>query len=74
MTFVLNIISSDAQFIPPEASYPILIAPGDSVSVPVRFQPAAFGPVSATLTVETDSAAPDLSVDLRQGHARRRGS
>ena len=61
---VLNIISSDAQFIPPEASYPILIAPGDSVSVPVRFQPAAFGPVSATLTVETDSAAPDLSVDL----------
>ena len=61
---VLNIISSDAQFIVPEASYPILIAPGDSVSLPVRFQPAAFGTVSATVTVVTDSAAPDLSVDL----------
>jgi photosystem II stability/assembly factor-like uncharacterized protein len=61
---VLNIISSDAQFIVPEASYPILIAPGDSVSLPVRFQPAAFGTVLATVTVVTDSAAPDLSVDL----------
>jgi hypothetical protein len=61
---VLNIISSDPQFIAPEASYPILIAPGDSVSVPVRFQPAAFGPVSATVTIVTDSIAPDLSIDL----------
>jgi photosystem II stability/assembly factor-like uncharacterized protein len=61
---VLDIISSDAQFVVPETSYPILIAPGDSVSLPVRFQPAAFGPVSATVTVVTDSAAPDLSVDL----------
>ena len=61
---VLDIISSDAQFVMPETSYPILIAPGDSVSLPVRFQPAAFGAVSATVTVVTDSAAPDLSVDL----------
>ena len=61
---VLAIISSDAQFIVPAATYPILIAPGDSVSLPVRFQPDAFGTVSATVTVVTDSAAPDLSVDL----------
>jgi len=61
---VLAIISSDGQFIVPAATYPILIAPGDSVSLPVRFQPAAFGTVSATVTVVTDSAAPDLSVDL----------
>src|SRR5215469_1998992 len=61
---VLNIISSDAQFVVPEASYPILIAPGDSVSLPVRFQPAVFSNMSATVAVVTDSAAPDLSVDL----------
>ena len=61
---VLDIISSDAQFVVPETSYPILIAPGDSVSLPVRFQPAAFGTVSATVTVVTDSAVPDLSFDL----------
>ena len=61
---VLDIISPDPQFIAPEASYPILIAPGDSVSVPVRFQPAAFGNISATVTIVTDSAAPDLSIDL----------
>ena len=61
---VLSIISSDAQFIAPEASFPILIAPGDSASVPVRFAPTAFGTVTATLTVVTDSATPDLTVNL----------
>ncbi|MGN6795285.1 MAG: choice-of-anchor D domain-containing protein, partial [Streptosporangiaceae bacterium] len=59
---VLNIISSDTQFIAPQASYPILIAPGDSVSLPLRFQPAAFGAASATVTIITDSIVPDRSV------------
>src|SRR5215469_193948 len=59
---VLNIISSDAQFIAPEASYPILIAPGDSVSLPLRFQPDAFGATSATMTIITDSIVHARSV------------
>jgi photosystem II stability/assembly factor-like uncharacterized protein len=59
---VLNIISSDAQFIAPKVTYPILIAPGDSLALPVRFQPAAFGNASAKLTVITDSVVQILTI------------
>lgn len=62
---VFGIFSSDAQFVTPNAVfYPILIAPGDSVSVPIRFEPDAVGTVTATLSFSTDSSLGDPSVEL----------
>jgi photosystem II stability/assembly factor-like uncharacterized protein len=62
---VLGILSTAAEFIPPGvAFYPLLIAPGDSVEVPVRFQPSVRGSFSATLSVVTDSSEPDPVIRL----------
>jgi hypothetical protein len=61
---IRDIISSDPQFLAPKASYPIVIAPGDSVGMPVRFQPAAFGLVAAAVTVVTNSIVPDVSIGV----------
>lgn len=50
-----RITSSDPQFIPPGvAAYPIMVAAGGSVSLPVRFEPSAQGPAAATLTVTSN--------------------
>ena len=49
---VSAITSSNPVFVPPGvAFYPIIVDAGDSITVPVRFQPTALGPVSGTLTV-----------------------
>jgi hypothetical protein len=45
-------------------SYPITIAPGTSLPVPIRFQPVSFGSKSATITVVSDDPASPLSVNL----------
>jgi photosystem II stability/assembly factor-like uncharacterized protein len=51
---VTGISSSSPEFIPPGVdAYPIVIAPGDDVDVQIRFQPASFGPKSATLTTRS---------------------
>ena len=50
-----GIASSSAEFIVPEVlSYPITIARGDSLSVPIRFAPTSVGAKSATITVSSD--------------------
>jgi hypothetical protein len=52
---VANITSTSGEFIVPNVvSYPLTIHAGESLEVPVRFQPASFGPKSATLTVVSD--------------------
>ena len=52
---VLGITSSSAEFIPPGVdAYPLLIAAGSALQVPIRFQPTSFGPKSATLTISSD--------------------
>jgi hypothetical protein len=52
---VANITSTSGEFIVPNVvSYPLTIRAGESVEVPIRFQPASFGPQSATLTVVSD--------------------
>jgi hypothetical protein len=57
---VTGISSSSASFVIPEViTYPLGVAPGDSLPVPIRFQPAGFGPSSATITVtSTDPGSP----------------
>ena len=52
---VTGIASSSPEFIVAEVlSYPITIEAGGSVEVPIRFQPASFGPKAATITVTSD--------------------
>jgi hypothetical protein len=47
-----NITSSSSEFLIPEVlAYPISIGAGDSLLLPIRFEPASFGAKSTTLTV-----------------------
>lgn len=49
-------VSSDSPaFVPPRVdTFPIVVGAGDSVEIPVRFQPVARGPVTAQLTILSD--------------------
>jgi hypothetical protein len=52
---ITGMTSSSGEFIVPvTVSYPILIAPGTAVAMPIRFAPTAFGAKSATITVTSD--------------------
>ena len=52
---IFDITSSASEFLPPKVvSYPVTLAPGTSVAVPVRFAPSSFGAKSATITVTSD--------------------
>ena len=52
---VTNITSSSPEFqVPQVLSYPVSIAAGTFLPVPIRFEPTSLGPKSATLTVHSD--------------------
>ena len=52
MLSVTNIASSSGEFLVPSVlSYPLTIEAGNSLQVPIRFQPTSFGPKLATITV-----------------------
>jgi hypothetical protein len=60
---VTNIASSASEFVVPNVlAYPIRIAPGTAVEVPIRFQPASFGAKSGTITVTSNDPAGAKSV------------
>ncbi|HEY3417089.1 MAG TPA: choice-of-anchor D domain-containing protein, partial [Armatimonadota bacterium] len=62
---VTNIASSASEFLVPNGlTYPIRIAPGVSIEIPIRFQPASFGAKSATITVTSDDPAGARSVSV----------
>jgi kumamolisin len=51
---VYGVTSSSVDFVPPGVnSYPLIIAPGASIAVPIRFQPTGFGTFSGTITVNS---------------------
>lgn len=55
---VMAINSNSPEFITPETlNYPLTIAPGSALPVPIRFSPASFGSKSATITVITNDPA-----------------
>jgi hypothetical protein len=63
---VFQVLSSAPEFVPPGVTfYPLVIGAGDSVELPVRFQPAVFGPAAAVLTIVSDDPLGDRSVDVR---------
>ena len=62
---VTGITSNSPDFLVPLVlSYPITVGPGDALPVPIRFQPANFGPKSATITVASDDPVSPLNVDV----------
>jgi photosystem II stability/assembly factor-like uncharacterized protein len=58
--------SSPSDFQVPQVSpsYPVTIAAGGSLEVPIRFQPASFGPKSATITITSDDPASPHTIDI----------
>jgi Abnormal spindle-like microcephaly-assoc'd, ASPM-SPD-2-Hydin len=62
---VTSITSSGIEFLVPQVSaYPVTIAAGVSLEVPIRFQPTGFGPRSATITVTSDDPASPQTITL----------
>jgi len=60
MLSITGVISSSADFVVPEAlSYPLSVAPGSCLPLPIRFAPKSFGPKSGVITVlSNDPAGP----------------
>ncbi len=55
---VFNIASSSLEFVTPSVmAYPLEIAPGTSLVIPLRFAPTSFGVKSATITITSDDPA-----------------
>jgi hypothetical protein len=62
---VTSISSSSGEFLVPEVlSYPFTIGAGDSVPIPIRFEPKNFGPKSATITVTSDDPASPATIGV----------
>ncbi|MEW8644324.1 MAG: choice-of-anchor D domain-containing protein [Candidatus Thiodiazotropha sp.] len=64
MLSITNITSNSGEFIAPGVdTYPIVIASGDSIDIPIRFQPTSFGNKTALITVVSND--PDGARVLR---------
>ncbi|MES9969687.1 MAG: choice-of-anchor D domain-containing protein [Candidatus Thiodiazotropha sp.] len=52
---IQSITTSSGEFVLPSVlSFPIVIGPGDSLQIPIRFQPTGFGTKTGTLTIKSD--------------------
>lgn len=55
---ITSITSPSAEFLVPNVlAYPIAIAAGGSLQVPIRFEPTSFGPKAGTITIISDDPA-----------------
>lgn len=62
---ILDIQSSSPEFEPPLVfSWPLVIAPGDSIALPIRFKPTSFGDKSAMITITSDDPASPKAVPV----------
>jgi hypothetical protein len=60
-----NVTSSSPEFLAPSvSSYPLTVAPGASIALPIRFQPTSSGSKTSTLTVFSDDPASPKSVEV----------
>ena len=63
---VSGIATSSGEFVVPHVvSYPLTIAAGGSLSVPIRFAPTSFGPRSAVISVVSSDPAGTHTVGVR---------
>jgi hypothetical protein len=66
---VTGLTSSDPAFLVPRVdALPLTVDAGDAVELTLRFQPTAFGPAGATITVDSDDPGGVRSLDVT-GHA-----
>ena len=62
---VRSISVSSPDFIVPEVlAFPLTIAPGGFLPIPIRFQPTSFGPKSATVTILSDDPASPATIGV----------
>jgi hypothetical protein len=62
---IVGMSSSGVYFLVPEVlSYPITIAPGNFLPIPIRFEPTGLGPWSAIITVLSDDPSGPKSIDV----------
>lgn len=62
---VTAITSSAADFLMPlVVSFPLVIAAGDSLELPIRFEPTSFGPKSATITITSDDPTSPATISV----------
>jgi len=62
---ITDIASSSGEFLVPEVlSYPLSIAPGAALPLPIRFAPTSLGSKSATLTVSSNDPAGPRTIDV----------
>jgi hypothetical protein len=60
---VTAITSSAASFLMPEVlSFPLTIEAGNALSLPLRFEPTALGPATATITVTSNDPASPATI------------
>ena len=60
---VKAITSTSPEFLPPEVlSYPIAVGAGDSISLPIRFQPTHHGAAAGVITVASNDARGPQSI------------
>jgi Abnormal spindle-like microcephaly-assoc'd, ASPM-SPD-2-Hydin len=59
---VFGVASSSAAFLVPQVlAYPLVVGPGDSLDLPIRFAPTSHGPASGTITVtSSDPGSPHI--------------
>ena len=63
---ITGIVSSSGAFVVPEVlSYPLSIAPGAALPLPIRFAPTSLGGKAATLTVSSNDPAGERSIGVR---------
>jgi len=62
---ITGIVSSSSEFLAPEViSYPLKIAAGASMQVPIRFDPTSVGDKTATVTVSSDDPSGPHTVSV----------
>ncbi len=62
---VTNLTSSSADFLVPSVvDFPFIIAPGNAIEVPIRFQPHAHGAKAATITVMSNDPTGPRTIAL----------
>ncbi len=62
---IFNVLSSSSEFITPGVSnYPLVVAAGTSIDLPIRFQPGSFGVKGATISIASDDPGGVRTISL----------